>query len=1768
MSFTDLAELYREPAPKKPTGPRPQQVDGEGLSTGDVIGGATRAMFGAAAQEGLIEMPQGAWNLGVAGPLNLAAAFFSGKEQPVGQFQANIDLRKSFLSDEERAEIDHGSNDPERFAFGVAENIGGVLGFLWGMPSRVMGKAGRMALTPGAAIEKMAVKKLNRDGLKRAVIEASEKGMAGKLTTKELEYLNKAAAAERSGDVLNAWENLALGKLAPDAGRVGAQLKKWKLGRFSPDGQYVPGFSVRAAQEMQGFAAMELIRSPRDPETGEILPGVNLDARLGAAFSAFALAPIYTAVGSAAGILGGKMVEKGMNNRAANVAKGALEGLGFSAFEIGLLVDGIGAAIDGDYEKLLEWAEHAAGSTLGFAFAHGVAPRNLKMHRRNAPEDYMPTDAFLGKAKEMGLTDHQIQKMHLAGIDVAADGNSLRPPRGTDKWINLRENPSTGESEFIRMDRKGRLHTTKGEDVEAAVDRALDRYLLSALESRKLDGLGFAETPWSGVYVSPNADYYTRIDHNGNMLEQAIGVRKNAAWKPTPKMSAENFAKRYGVKEGAEPQTAGWEPQPNKAETWQSLKAARELVKPIITYAINAKLLKGEVDSFDRRIWEAILFDADTGYRVVNHRAADELAGALGSHEVQAALHQAVREGNVDALKHIARALGHVAVGEVSADVAAKIAEGSVVFGPGTVELLRSERRSEEIREMVERGEDLPGEPAKPKILVETKEVTLPGRELNEIERAHQAELQTERRKINERLVDLQQKRHEAEATSDIREGEHFLDPEIKGMQSRLRRTERKLKKFEDVQKDKTVEVKVDSPLTKNPSMADVVIKFSGKEGPIEISKVAENLQTQKDKIGREAVEKEQVERETALDEMDPVKRRTVAELLREDAKNLSEALQWHVEPLGFEHSTLLTRIDERSEWATTKPQRSAEEVAYDLRINRERIHQLKNLEASLLRQKIMDKVPDRQDREDMIYYIQGTENPQITGDTPVRLKARMSDSAKAFADKHVRPALDKIWQQMHEIGVFSDDSYRDNYITQVWKPIGKRRWKELSDSEKRAGWKFISKEDPHAKKRRWRTYADGVKKMRDMGFEPKFTQVQDIMRHYQGSLARAEANAFFLDRLKNMVHSDGERMVVRQRPGEEPPPGYEQLGQHPQLKNLWFKPELGKQMKLIFDWSNGSEAWARSLLNSWYSVKGAALRYSFFHLFALGVESASSDRGPLGAMKDWMTFGKDILRGRISEKHKMKLTNPQTGKTVELGTQELLRDAVKHGLVIDTPHEYQKSFLENWIDGWVTSSYRKGGKPVIAEALGKGVKRLFNDWLWDGAFPNLKLQGYAKRVEQLMPHLGRMDKKGRIWTLERIKEQAAEHINDAYGGQNWSRFNNAWFATQRGRQIQQALLLSPDWTISNLRIAGRAVTGKNELSRGMSGQYMMTALGVSFLINAIGGWTSFMMMSEEEQNELREDGINPLDFTHNAVSKKMWEVGLPISGFRLGKDGGRWQYAKTMKQQQEVVRWILNPFEVGGAKLHPLIKTLVRNFSGSDISGYPAPWDSGDGFWSTLGDRTIDLAAQWIPISLSTDARNLLLERDDPANQFAFIFPKGAEMTDWQMKETMVKSIGAYAAGIPLKDETGRKYAGRKLLRRIRDLKKVAARNGVNYSYALRQSTALVQRQLYEELKKALKGQDEDRAARAYSALANIGTKPSTARSNTKELFMELLDEGKARWTYSELRSIVYPEIEKNMRREDYYPMVREAKQWGREWAAEERDRQRRRRELFNAAR
>lgn len=598
------------------------------------------------------------------------------------------------------------------------------------------------------------------------------------------------------------------------------------------------------------------------------------------------------------------------------------------------------------------------------------------------------------------------------------------------------------------------------------------------------------------------------------------------------------------------------------------------------------------------------------------------------------------------------------------------------------------------------------------------------------------------------------------------------------------------------------------------------------------------------------------------------------------------------------------------------------------------------------------------QELEDMTFFIEKTENPFIPGDTPKALVARLSSKAKAAAGE-IKQAFTEMREIVNESGYGGQVAFVEDYITHLWLGGDKTKIRSLASR-----W---AKRNPFANERTYRTFVDG---MEEAGLQPRTVNAAEILGIYENTSARIVANNRLLAELQRIPTADGIPLVARL---SRAPVGYKRVSNDafrfrgvvkvtttkPGFvegtdipigtkiierldEPMVVHPEIHHLVNFAIEQPfNGNMIRTVQTVNAF--AKKALLSASFFHHFAL-TESAASILGTIQAR--FLTVP-GILQGAY--KGRKALNDP-------IFVDELL-DA---RITLSAPGDVQVSTVRNALQAWET---RTRTNPLLKRTINPLLKgaRSFNDiWddvLWDKYFNGLKGITYLELKQhylQKMPHIPE----------EQVRLALGEVINNVYGGQNFDKVFGRLTLTPRFRQGLQAIMLAPDWTISNLNIPAQLVS-EDQIVRNAGRRIFM-------------GHALFLTITTQMLNYTMTSFSGNPHFTDENDPGHKFDVELPWRN-----EKGRKLYFKLGKQVREIGGWMENPFIQAGRKAGPLARIISQQAFERESPFGNFPTEFSDEGFQLRGEkptpereaelRLRSLAGAFIPISAQTSIRSPL---------------------------------------------------------------------------------------------------------------------------------------------------------------------------------------------------
>lgn len=537
---------------------------------------------------------------------------------------------------------------------------------------------------------------------------------------------------------------------------------------------------------------------------------------------------------------------------------------------------------------------------------------------------------------------------------------------------------------------------------------------------------------------------------------------------------------------------------------------------------------------------------------------------------------------------------------------------------------------------------------------------------------------------------------------------------------------------------------------------------------------------------------------------------------------------------------------------------------------------------------------------------------------------------------------------------------------------------------------KWLIANSPNAKKRKLPTLEDAV----NAGLVPVTQNVATLHRMWSNINWRVATAKRFLSDLSTTTLPDGTAVIL---PVGKAPADWVKID-HPALQKiygaksadgktvLWrggaaVHPEIAPFIKAITEKPFTNKfVWAYEGLNAW--AKKTALSLSLFHHIALTESSNAVLAKAINPVRGAILIGEvDPTTGRrtITQPHRIGVRLMQSPKFLE--------DAIRHGLTLEASSDAFVTRVAKDLSGL---ERRLRNIPVLGKAAKVAGK--FNKWwdkaLWDHYHSGLKAFAYHDLVAKALVMRPDMSPTA-------VKETIADFLNDAYGGQEWE---NTVFRNPKVKQVAQWAMLAPDWTWSNLKIAGQTVLSDPSSLRGQLQLRYWRNMIPSLMGSAVGLQAAiFFAFGDEEKGDTL--------WTWDNEEGKKWDIdvtpllrNLPGHKVERGKEKQR-SYTHFGKQAREVLGWLEDPLRTAERKTSPNIQIVREQFFGTKGAGFDVPW-SNDQFWSSFGGKTgraVGVLDKFIPFSFR-------------GNNFAFSAPMAKGATPWKGRTAIVKELRAYA--------------------------------------------------------------------------------------------------------------------------------------------------------------
>jgi hypothetical protein len=722
---------------------------------------------------------------------------------------------------------------------------------------------------------------------------------------------------------------------------------------------------------------------------------------------------------------------------------------------------------------------------------------------------------------------------------------------------------------------------------------------------------------------------------------------------------------------------------------------------------------------------------------------------------------------------------------------------------------------------------------------------------------------------------------------------------------------------------------------------------------------------------------------------------------------------------------------------------------------------------------------------------IEGIGRIDQPGTTSATIEARMTPKMKAAKVK-IQAAFERMRTEVNDhVKDFSTEEdwikFYQDYLPHFYKGKG-------GDFTKAAKKLFTNAKT--AKQRKLATLSEAV----DVGLVPLTQDPTLLMEKWTNHTWRAATIKTFFGELHTMVSEDGQPVVMA---AKDAPAHYVDVP-HSALTRITGRTIVtrGKKKTLLMEsgvrvhpaaepliTAMSDTGFSHPVTNFIHGAVGLAKRsqisFSAFHHIALTGSAHAQLAEFMKPTRGWvLLFEKDPTTGK---RKGIQATFWAGVKMLRVPHRAM--DAVQSGLMVGPPeadaHIKQTDKYLDWIVNKANSADKAvfGSIPILGTPA-KAGRAFFHKWddiLWAKYHNGLKMFAWNEQVLYSVNHAIKQGIEVTPDMLQVIKEDAAAHINNAFGGQEWA---NSLFRNPKTQQILQMSLLAPDWTWSNIKVAGESIPAFVKLAKNggklskMTGneirqmRYWRNMIPSFFILHAGMQAAVMMAFGTEEEKE------NEMWIWDNPRSQK-WHVNVTPLMRKLRETPG-WEevfgevpegeqtFIHTGKQFLEDMGWIEDPLATLTRKSSPAVQVVIEQVAGSTGGPFQMPWarenlDLWDSLWGKEG-RAVSVLEKFVPFSFR-------------GNAFALSVPMQKGATEWKTKTAYVKALRVYVdPGFFRKAFDAEMEYEENLENLFPDIFEAAARNNVDGKVQFKKAVMTVAGKLYREFFIAMEDGDHDK--------------------------------------------------------------------------------------------
>lgn len=391
------------------------------------------------------------------------------------------------------------------------------------------------------------------------------------------------------------------------------------------------------------------------------------------------------------------------------------------------------------------------------------------------------------------------------------------------------------------------------------------------------------------------------------------------------------------------------------------------------------------------------------------------------------------------------------------------------------------------------------------------------------------------------------------------------------------------------------------------------------------------------------------------------------------------------------------------------------------------------------------------------------------------------------------------IGERAKKLGLIKE--LRDNYITHIvdWEKAGIKNIQDAVNAFIESGGggrESLSGKSRFGKERKYETFEDLNKALKDSGLELRTKDAAEIYQQYARSMNRAIENKELINGLKALTDVEGYPLMQRITEKEPIPRGWATINA-PQVQGYAVHPEIAPALKFIFESSEPSRV-MKGLNAVSQITKRLQVMGSLFH--AKSLLEANLFTG-------FANFAKEIATG-------FKGTRDAIDMFKKGGVGDQVDFLIKNGLKVEMPEDVSRGILAEIGRGGDSLMEKFGPiKGKNLEKIGTGVEKytlgLADKVTWDFMHTGFKLQVAMRELEKMKRNYPDANP-------AELAREVSSYVNNTFGGLNW--FDVAtrsktkigkelamWAFNNQNRRALQLLMFAPDWTASTLRALSTA---------------------------------------------------------------------------------------------------------------------------------------------------------------------------------------------------------------------------------------------------------------------------------------------------------------------------------------------------------------------------